>query len=112
MNSNNMDYNNDKDMDYYHNDMNALLILYIIFRGYHRRLNRIERIFLYTFIIDISGYSVLFLSYLISTNKFGYNFVNILLLFFPLISGIITVIILQFHTVYFKNPEFTNIYIY
>ena|SRR5438876_43172 len=85
--------------------MSSVKILYKKLRGFYRDLNKLEKIFFNIFIIDISGYSILFLSFLISTKKFRYNILNVTLIFFPLISGIITVIILQFCTVYSKNFE-------
>ena len=60
-------------------------------RSYYKNLARVERIFLNTFIIYISGYVFLFIAYLIASENFERNFVTIPLIFFPIISLIITV---------------------
>ena len=65
--------------------------LYTILRDYYKNIGKLEKIFLITFVIDMIGYSILLISFLISTGKIIANCANILLLFFPLISGIVTV---------------------
>src|ERR1044071_3201835 len=74
-------------------ETNSAKVLYKKFRKYYRKLIRLERTFLNTFIVDMLGYFLLFIFYLISTKKFGFNFTNILLILFPLISGFVTVIL-------------------
>ena len=72
--------------------MNSLVVLYRILRKFYRELKRIEKIFLYTYIIDMVTYSFLFVGSLILAGSLDINFVLTPLIFFPIISGIIMVI--------------------
>ncbi|CAB5387117.1 unnamed protein product [Rhizophagus irregularis] len=69
--------------------MNSLVVLYRILRKFYKGLKRIEKVFLYTYIIDMFIYSFLFVSTLILTGEFDMYFILIPLIFFPIISGII-----------------------
>ncbi|GES93324.1 hypothetical protein GLOIN_2v1717641 [Rhizophagus clarus] len=70
--------------------MNSLLVLYRILRKFYRGLKRIEKIFFYTFIIDMVTYVSLFVGALFLTTNPDIYFMYIPILFFPIISGIIT----------------------
>ncbi|POG79908.1 hypothetical protein GLOIN_2v1521932 [Rhizophagus irregularis DAOM 181602=DAOM 197198] len=69
--------------------MNPLVVLYRILRKFYKGLKRIEKVFLYTYIIDMFIYSFLFVSTLILTGEFDMYFILIPLIFFPIISGMI-----------------------
>ncbi|CAB5179194.1 unnamed protein product [Rhizophagus irregularis] len=69
--------------------MNSLVVLYRILRKFHRELKRVEKFFLYTYIIDMVTYCLLFIGTLILTGDFEVNFLLIPILFFPILSGII-----------------------
>ncbi|CAB4440004.1 unnamed protein product [Rhizophagus irregularis] len=69
--------------------MNSLVVLYRILRKFYGELKRIEKFFLYTFIIDMVTYSLLFVGSLILAGNFEIHFIIIPLIFFPIISGII-----------------------
>uniref|UniRef100_U9TPQ7 Uncharacterized protein n=1 Tax=Rhizophagus irregularis (strain DAOM 181602 / DAOM 197198 / MUCL 43194) TaxID=747089 RepID=U9TPQ7_RHIID len=59
-----------------------------VLRSFYKKLKYIEKIFLYMFLIDMIGYTILFITYLISTGTFYSNYIAIPLIFFPIISGI------------------------
>lgn len=65
-----------------------------VLRSFYKKLKYIEKIFLYMFLIDMIGYTILFITYLISTGTFYSNYIAIPLIFFPIISGITMVYIL------------------
>ncbi|PKY15739.1 hypothetical protein RhiirB3_477746 [Rhizophagus irregularis] len=69
--------------------MNSLVVLYRILRKFYGELKRIEKFFLYTYIIDMVIYSFLFVGSLILAGDFDIYFVLTPLIFFPIISGII-----------------------
>ncbi|CAB4388056.1 unnamed protein product [Rhizophagus irregularis] len=69
--------------------MNSLVVLYKILRKFHRELKRIEKIFLYTYIIDMTTYSFLFISTLILSGQAEINYILFPVLLFPIISGLI-----------------------
>ncbi|CAB4481516.1 unnamed protein product [Rhizophagus irregularis] len=69
--------------------MNSLVVLYKILRKFYRELKRIEKIFLYTYIIDMATYSFLFIGTLYLSGKFDVNYLLFPILFFPIISGLI-----------------------
>jgi hypothetical protein len=71
--------------------MNPLIVLYKKFHKFNENLSHLEKSFFYTFIVDLLAYSLLFISFIISTGKFENNILYISLLFFPIISGIVTV---------------------
>ena len=70
---------------------NEFQILYHKLHKYHSRISRIEKLFLYICLIYIFGYSCLGIAYLIVTGVFITIFPFIMLIFFPIISAIITV---------------------
>ena len=78
---------------------------------FYKKLRYIEKIFLYSFIADMVGYTILFLAFLISTGEIKYNFVTIILVFFPMISGITMVKYLLFinNLLIIKYFDFVNI---
>ncbi|POG65738.1 hypothetical protein GLOIN_2v1844569 [Rhizophagus irregularis DAOM 181602=DAOM 197198] len=59
-----------------------------VLRDFYNKLNKTEKLLLYTCITDLAGYTFLLMSFLILSGKFLINFVVILLIFFPIISGI------------------------
>lgn len=65
-----------------------------VLQNFYKKLKYIEKIFLYIFLIDMIGYTILFIAYLISTGTFYSNYIAIPLVFFPIISGITMVYIL------------------
>ncbi|CAB4399878.1 uncharacterized protein OCT59_001811 [Rhizophagus irregularis] len=69
--------------------MNSLVVLYRILRKFYRELECIEKFFLCTYIIDMATYCFLFIGSLILTGHFEIDFLFILILGFPIISGII-----------------------
>ncbi|GET01046.1 hypothetical protein GLOIN_2v250001 [Rhizophagus clarus] len=69
--------------------MNSLVVLYRILHKFYRELKRIEKFFLYTFIIDVFTYTLLVIGTLFLTEDFDVYFMYIPILFFPIISGII-----------------------
>ncbi|RGB32681.1 hypothetical protein C1646_669974 [Rhizophagus diaphanus] len=69
--------------------MNSLVVLYKILRKFHRELKRIEKIFLYTYIIDMVTYSFLFIGTLILSGQIEINYILFPILLFPIISGLI-----------------------
>ncbi|PKC01711.1 hypothetical protein RhiirA5_402709 [Rhizophagus irregularis] len=69
--------------------MNSLVVLYRILRKFYKGLKRIEKVFLYTYIIDMFIYSFLFVGTLFLTGEFDMYFILIPLIFFPIISGMI-----------------------
>ena len=70
---------------------NEFRALYNVLRKHYSKLTRVERIFYITSIVYVSGYVILFILFLVATGRFEYNFVTIPLIFFPIISLIITV---------------------
>ncbi|RGB28710.1 hypothetical protein C1646_767509 [Rhizophagus diaphanus] len=69
--------------------MNSLVILYRILRKFYRELKRIEKIFLYTYIIDMVTYSFLFIGTLFLSGKLDVDYILFPILLFPIISGLI-----------------------
>ncbi|PKY46297.1 hypothetical protein RhiirA4_444251 [Rhizophagus irregularis] len=59
-----------------------------VLRDFYNKLNKTEKLLLYTCITDLAGYTFLLMAFLILSGKFLINFVVILLIFFPIISGI------------------------
>ncbi|RGB40416.1 hypothetical protein C1646_663885 [Rhizophagus diaphanus] len=59
-----------------------------VLRDFYNKLNITEKLLLYTCITDLAGYTFLLMAFLILSGKFLINFVAILLIFFPIISGI------------------------
>ncbi|GES86442.1 hypothetical protein GLOIN_2v1501867 [Rhizophagus clarus] len=59
-----------------------------VLRIFYRKLQFPEKIFLYAYLIDMIGYTLLFITFLSFTGYFFANFASILLVLFPIISGI------------------------
>ena len=60
------------------------------FRDYYKKLHHVERRFLIIFIIDMTLYSIILLTYLIVSGVFEYNNTNLSFLLFSLFSGLVT----------------------
>ena len=65
----------------------AFQIAFNIFRNYYKGIDSLERIFLNIVITYLVGYIFLFITFLVSTGNFVYNYITIPLIFFPIISG-------------------------
>lgn len=59
-----------------------------VLRDFYDKLNKTEKLLLYIYITDVAGYTFLLITFLILSGKFLVNFIAILLIFFPIISGI------------------------
>ena len=71
--------------------MTPFEILCYKLKTHYRSIPRIEKIFLNTCLSYIIGYVLLFLGYLIASGTISINLAFIPLLFFPIVSLIITV---------------------
>uniref|UniRef100_U9ULW9 Uncharacterized protein n=1 Tax=Rhizophagus irregularis (strain DAOM 181602 / DAOM 197198 / MUCL 43194) TaxID=747089 RepID=U9ULW9_RHIID len=65
-----------------------------ILRIFYKKLQISEKILLYAYLIDMTGYTFLFTIYLLVSGRFITNAASLALLLFPIISGI-TMAILQ-----------------
>ena len=82
----------DSDSDYDEEEgKNECQVLYHKLSKYHRKISRIERLFLYMCIMYISAYILLGIVYMISTGHLIENYIYILIATIPIISSIITV---------------------
>lgn len=66
--------------------------LTMILSDYYLGLNKIEKLFYIGFIINTSIYAIIFITFLILSGKFDVNYPLIILLIFPIVSGITNVI--------------------
>ena len=71
--------------------MTPFEILCYKLKTHYRSIPRIEKIFLITCLSYIIGYVLLFLGYFIASETISTNYAHIPLLFFPIVSLIITV---------------------
>ena len=93
------------------NEMTPFEVLCYKLKTHYRSIDRIERRFLITCISYIVGYTLLFLGYLVASGTISFNFVHIPLIFFPIVSLIITVSTSQYYYFYIINNEsFLTIY--
>lgn len=67
-----------------------------ILRIFYSKLKFSEKIFLYIFLIDIIGYILLFITYLLVSGDFFTNIGSIVFTIFPVISGITMVNVILF----------------
>ncbi|RGB21787.1 hypothetical protein C1646_777251 [Rhizophagus diaphanus] len=59
-----------------------------ILRIFYRKLQFTEKILLYTYLIDMTGYTFLLTIYLLVSGRFVTNVASLALILFPIISGI------------------------
>ncbi|SRR6266542_1589387 len=59
-----------------------------VLKKFYKKLNHVERKFLYVYLIDMFGYTIIYITFLFLSGGISGNFITILIIFFPIISGI------------------------
>jgi hypothetical protein len=62
-----------------------------VLRIFYKKLKYAEKIFLYVYLIEMIGYIFIFFNFLLSSGKLYINISTLILVLFPIISGIIMV---------------------
>ena len=59
-----------------------------VLKKFYKKLNHVERKFLYVYLIDMFGYTIIYITFLFLSGGISGNFITILIIIFPIISGI------------------------
>ncbi len=59
-----------------------------VLKKFYKKLNHVERKFLYAYLIDMFGYTIIFITFLFLSTNIRFNYMAILFIIFPIISGI------------------------